>query len=72
MFFSVSNDGIEWFLGFGPRSVTLTVKDLFQELTIISQKSFLEAWSLLSQRQEILDNHLPRVSVTLTSKEHMK
>ena len=33
MISSASNDGSEWFPDFGPDSVTLTVKDLVQELT---------------------------------------
>ena len=64
MIFSVSNDGIELYLDFGPDSVTLTVKDLTQELTISSQENPLTAWSLLSQIQEILNNHLARVPIT--------
>ena len=36
--FSVSNDGIEWSIDFGPDSVTLTVKDLVQEITMTSHK----------------------------------
>ena len=49
----------------GPDSVTLTVKDLVQEMTISSQEILLAAWSLLlSQRQQFLNNHLPRVPVT--------
>ena len=65
MTFSVSNDGIEWSLDFGPDSVTLTLKDLVQETTLSSQESPLAAWSLLlSQRQEFLNNHLARVPVT--------
>ena len=65
MIFSVSNDLIEWSLDFGPDSVTLTVKDLVQEMTISSQEIPLAAWSLLlSQRQQFLNNHLARVPVT--------
>ena len=64
MIFSVSNDGIEWSLDFGPDSVTLTVKDLAQEMTISSQEIPLAACSLLSRRQEFLNNHLARVPVT--------
>ena len=65
MIFSVSNDGIEWFLDFGPDSVTLTVKDRVQEMTISSREVPMAAWSLLlSQRQEILNSHLARVPVT--------
>ena len=65
MIFSVSNDGIEWSLDFGPDSVTLTVQDLVQEMTISSQEIPLAAWSLLSsQRQDFLNNHLARVPIT--------
>ena len=65
MIFSVSNDGIEWSLDFGADSLTLTVKDLVEEMTISSQESPLPAWSLLlSQRQEVLNNHLAQVPVT--------
>ena len=65
MQFTVSNNGTQWTLDFGPDSVVLSVKDLDENLTI----SFLEipvaAWSLLlSHRQEFLDNHLPRVTIT--------
>ena len=45
--------------------MTLTVKDLVQEMTISSQEFPLAAWSLLlSQRQQCLNNHLARVPVT--------
>ena len=65
MIFSVSNDGIEWPLDFGPDSVTLTVKDLVHEMTKSSQELPLAVWSLLmSQRQDFLSNHLARVPVT--------
>ena len=65
MIFSVSNHGIEWSLDFGPDSVNLTVKDLVQEMTISSQQIPLAAWRLfLSQREQILSNHLARVPVT--------
>ena len=43
MFSSVSNDGIEWSLDFGPDSVTLTVKDLVEHMTISSQEIPLAA-----------------------------
>ena len=63
--FSVSNDGIEWSLDFGPDSVTLNVVDLVQEMTKSSQEILQAARSLLlSQRQKFLNNHLARVSVT--------
>ena len=65
MFFSVSNDVIEWSLDFGPESVTLTVKDLVQDITKKTQKNYLAAWRwLLSQRQDFLSNHLARVPIT--------
>ena len=47
MMFSVSNDGFEGSLDFGPDSVTLSVKDLAQKLTISSQENPLAAWRLL-------------------------
>ena len=65
MIFSVSIDGIQWTLDFGPDSVTIAVNDLVQNLTISSQEIPLAAWQLLlSQRQEFLNNHLPRVPIT--------
>ena len=65
MIFSVSNDGRQWTLGFGPDSVTITVKDLNQNITISSQEIPLVAWQLLlSERQAFLHIHLPRVSIT--------
>ena len=63
--FTVSNKGTQWILDFGPDSLVLTVKDLDENLTISSLEVSLAARSLLlSQRQEILDNHLPRVLIT--------
>ena len=65
MMFSVSNDGIQWPLDSGPNSVTVAVNDLDQKTTISSQEIPLAAWQLLlSQRQDFLDNHLPRVPIT--------
>ena len=65
MVFSVSNDGIQWILDCGPDSVTIAVKDLDQNLTISSQEIPLAAWQLLlSQRQDFLNNHMPRVPIT--------
>ena len=65
MIFSVSTDGIQWILDFGPDSVTIAVIDLDQNLTLSSQEIPLAAWQLLlSQRQDFLDNHLPRLPVT--------
>ena len=65
MIFSVSNDGIQWTLDFGPDSVTIAVIDLDQNITISSQEIPLAAWQLLlSQRQDFLNNHLARVPIT--------
>ena len=65
MIFSVSNDGIQWTLDFGPDSVTIAVNDLDQNITISSQGIPLAAWHMiLSQRQDFLNNHLARVSIT--------
>ena len=65
MQFTVSNNGTQWILNFGPDSVILSVKDLDENLTISSLEIPLAAWSLLlSQRQMFLDNHLPRVPIT--------
>ena len=65
MILSVSNDGIQWTLEFGPDSVTIAVNDLDQNLAISSQEIHLAAWQLLlSQKQDFLDNHLPRVPIT--------
>ena len=65
MIFSVSNDGIQWTLDFGPDSVTIAVNDLDQNITISSQEIPLAAWQLLlSQREDFLHNDLPRVPIT--------
>ena len=65
MIFSVSNDGIQWTLDFGPDSVNIAVNDLDQNITISSQEIPLAAWQLLlSQRQDFLNNHLARVPIT--------
>ena len=65
MIFSVSSDGIQWTLDFGPDSVTIEIIDLNQNITISSQEIPLAAWQLLlSQRQDFLNNHLARVPIT--------
>ena len=65
MIFSVSNERIQWTLDFGPDSVTMAVNDLDQNITISSQEITLAAWQLLlSQRQDLLNNHLARVPTT--------
>ena len=65
MIFSVSNDGIQWTLDFGPDSVTFAVNDLDQNIIVSSQEIPLASWQLLlSQRQDFLNNHLARVPIT--------
>ena len=65
MIFSVSNDGIQWTLDFGPDSVSIAVNDLDQNIAISSQEIPLAAWQLLlSQRQDFLNIHLARVPIT--------
>ena len=73
MILSVSNDGIQWILDFDPDSVTITVNDLVQNITISSQEIPLVAWPLLlSQWQGFLDNHLLRVPITQNQEETME
>ena len=65
MQFTVFNNGTQWTFDFGPDSVVLFVKDLDENLTISTLEILLAAWSLLlSQKQDFLDNHLPRVPIT--------
>ena len=65
MQFTVSNNGTQWILDFGPDSVVLSVKDLDENLKISSLEIPLAAWSLLlSHRQAFLGNHLLRVPST--------
>ena len=65
MIFSVSNDGMQWILDFGPDSVTIAVNNLNKNITISSQEILLAARQLLlSQRQDFLNNHLARVPIT--------
>ena len=73
MIFSISNDGIQWTLDFGPDSVTIAVNDLDQDKTISSQEKPLAAWQLLlSQKQDFLNNHLARVPITPNQDETME
>ena len=53
MIFSVSNDGIQWTVDFGPGSVTIAVNDLDQNITISSQEipSSSLAIALVSKRR---------------------
>ena len=65
MKFSVSNDGIQWTLDFGPDSVTTAVNDLDQNLTISPEEKPLAACQLLLfQKQAFLSNHLAQVPIT--------
>ena len=65
MIFSPSSLVFEWSLDFGPDSVTLTAKDLLQQMTRRSQEIFQAAWSmLLFQKQEFLNLHLAQISGT--------
>ena len=65
MQFTVSNNGTQWILDFGPDSVVLSVKNLDENLTTTSLEIPLAAWSLLLfPRQEFLNNHLLRVPIT--------
>ena len=65
MIFLVSSDGIQWTLDFGPDSVTISINDLDQNITISSQEIPLAAWQLLlAQRQDFLNNHRARVPIT--------
>ena len=73
MIFSVSSDGIQWTLDFGPDSVTIAVNDLDQNITISSQEIPLAAWQLLlSQRQDFLNNHPARVPITANQEGTME
>ena len=73
MTFSVSNNGIQWALDFCPDYVTIIVKYLNQNITTSSQGIPLAAWQLLlSERQKLLDNHLPRVPITQNQKGTME
>ena len=65
MIFSVSGDGIQWTLDFGPDSVPIAINDLDQTITISSQEIPLAAWQLLlAQRQDFSNNHLARLPIT--------
>ena len=72
MIFPVFSDGIEWSLDFGPVSVTLTVKDLVQEMLMVSQEIHPAAWRLLSQTQDFFNVHLARVPVNPNQKGSME
>ena len=70
MIFSVSNNGVQWTLDFGPDSVIVTVNDLDRNIIFSSQEIPLAAWQLLlSQKQDFLDNHLARVPTSAQNQE---
>ena len=70
MIFSVSKKGNQWTLDFGSDSVTITVKDPDQNITVSSQETPLAAWQLLlSQKEHFLDNHLARVLTSTQNQE---
>ena len=63
--YTISNNGTQWIVDFDLDSDVLSVKDLDENLTVSSLEFPLAAWSLLLyQRQQFLDNHLPRVHIT--------
>ena len=73
LIFSISTDGIQRTLDFGLDFVTIAKIDLVQNITISSQELPLVAWRLLlSQRQNFLDNHLPRIPTTQNQEKTMK
>ena len=55
MIFSVSNDGTQCTLDFGPDSVTIAVNDLDQNITISSQEIPLAAWQLLLAQRKLFE-----------------
>ena len=58
---------------FCSRFVTFAVIDLVQNITINSNEIPLAAWQLLlSQRQDFLHNHLPRVPITQSQEGTME
>ena len=73
MIFSVSSDGIQWTVDFGPDSVTIAVNDFDQNIAISSQEIHLAAWQLfLAQRQDFLNNRLARVPITCNQEGTME
>ena len=65
MQFIVANKETQCTVYFGANSVVLSLNDLDENLKISSLEFPLAALSLLlSQRQDFLDNHLPRVPMT--------
>ena len=72
IFFSVSNEGIQWFLDFYQESAAFFVKDLVEELTMSSPEVSLPSWNLLlSQRQGFLNSQWHKSQSLLTSEEHL-
>ena len=65
MIFAASNEGIQWFLDFGPDSVILTVETFVQEMAIGIQKNRPPAGNLLfSQRPKYLNKLLAQIANT--------
>ena len=65
MIISVSSDGIQWTLDFGPDSVVIAVNDLDQNIPISSKEIPVAAWQLLlAQREDFLNNHLARLPIS--------
>ena len=65
MIFSVSNEGIEWSLDFGPDSATLTQRSHPRKNKKSKKVLPLAASSLLlSHGQDFFNNHLARVAST--------
>ena len=64
MQFTVPNNGTKWTEDFCLDSVVLSVKDLNENLTIISQETPLTAWFVAVPNTRIYDNHLPRDAIT--------
>ena len=69
MISSVSFQRVHWFLNFDPNSILLTVKGLFQGMSILSTETCLPAWNLLSQTQDFLGKHSVRNPVSPNQRE---
>ena len=64
MIFSISNDGNEWSLEFGPESVTRIIRNLVQEVTIALKFPPAARSLLLYEGQDFLNNHLAWIPIT--------
>ena len=73
MFFSVSNDRIEWSFDFGHDSVTLTVKDFGQEMTISPKEFLRQLGARCCRTGKAFSTTMRReFQLPLTNKEHTK